>query len=180
MKTRWMAILLIVLSLLACTGCRGQSEPATPQETAAPAKEEQTTDFSLQSAVFKGNDKTDNNPWGFLAGMIESEDYGLCVFLTPNTSAAFAAPVSSKIVLEYRIHPWISDLSDGAGLLIWIVDAEDNILSENEISVDPASEWQTLTVDLSSHENAAGFKLLCNNGANDNDDGDWVIVREHD
>lgn len=125
---------------------------------------------------FEGSKETSDNPWGTTAGVIEMEE-GKCILLTPNTSFSIRQlKDAGKFNFSYEIHPWVRENSDGAGILIWIMDEEDTILHEEVIKVDKEEEWKIFELDLTQYDGASQIKVLCNNGGG-NDDGDWVIVK---
>lgn len=144
--------------------------------------ENKTTDsFDIFSSVsFEGVQKTKDIPWNYTAGIFDMEQ-GQCILLTPNTSVELKGDNSpASWSFQYKIHPWVQEGSDGAGLLIWVMDAEENILYSDELSVSADDQWKDYHIDLSPFEAATKIKLLCNNSPADNDDCDWIIIRAQD
>lgn len=128
---------------------------------------------------FEGVKDTEDNPWHKTAGLFELEDIGECIFLTPNMSVHMLELENvEKISLQTKIHPWVQESSDGAGILVWIMDNEDNILDEKEILLSNEDKWKDITINLAEYESAVRLKLTCNNGSADNDNGDWVIIKD--
>ena len=165
-----MSILLIAYLLGAC-----QQANRVGSELIQTGALEQNR-VSLSSAVFDGASKAQDNPWGMLAGVIDFEGEEV-LFLTPDTSAQLSLEDETPIVIQYRIHPWVSEGSDGAGLLVWLMDEQGNILSQTEVLADAQGAWQYLRLNLEDTPDVAAIKLLCNNGGNGNNDADWLIVR---
>lgn len=127
---------------------------------------------------FDGNQETTDNPWGMTAGWFEMEGEGKCILLTPNTSVQLNdVDPNMTLSFDYEIHPWVKDKSDGVGVLVWVLDSEDSILFKEDISVNCQNEWQGYQLDISQYDGAAKVKLYCNNGENENDDGDWLIIK---
>lgn len=75
------------------------------------------------------------------------------------------------------IHPWVKDVSDGAGILIWLMDNEDAILYEERVSVNNEEEWKNFQLSLNQYDSVHKIKVHCNNGENGDDSGDWVVIR---
>ncbi len=131
----------------------------------------------FSSVTFDGSQNTDEIPWGYTAGIFNMES-DECILLTPNTSVNLSGEsIPASWAFQYRIHPWVDANSDGAGLVIWILDEEENILYSEEIPVKPGSQWQDYSIDLNSWDTASKIKILCNNGSAGNDECDWVILR---
>ena len=127
---------------------------------------------------FDGANETSDNPWNVTAGMIDVENEGECIFLTPNTSAKIELTNQDKEVsFQYQIHPWMKETSSGAGIVIWILDQQDTILCTEELEIDAESDWTEYKLDLTDYSDACDIKILCNNGDDDNDSGDWVIIK---
>ncbi len=132
----------------------------------------------FSSVTFDGVREAKNIPWNYTAGIFDMEQ-GQCILLTPNTSVDLEGNGAiSSWCFQYRIHPWVAEGSDGAGLLIWILDEDENILYSNELSVKPEDQWQSCYIDMSLYETASKIRIFCNNGAAGNDDCDWIILRE--
>lgn len=122
--------------------------------------------------------ETTDNPWGTTAGLIDVDDIGKCILLTPNTSFTIKDLTSDSLVsLEAEIHPWVAESSDGAGINVWIMDENGEILKTDEISIDSGRGWCSIQYSIGEIENATQIKFLCNNGKADDDSCDWVIIQ---
>ncbi len=103
---------------------------------------------------------TDDIPWGFNAGIIILEDGSEAWLLTPGASLTFNS--IGDTILEYQIHPWMKEVSDGATLIL-----------------STETDQKVLDVTGDSQEFCTGvgyIKLeLINSEKND---GDWVIIRQ--
>jgi len=141
-------------------------------------EEEYLTDKSFHNLEFEGAEDTSDNPWSMTAGLFDMEDLGECIFLTPNTGVLLKdTGYRDAIELQYKIHPWVITSSDGAGLVVWVLDAQDNILYSEELKVSNQDEWQKMVLPLQEYETAVKVKIICNNGVKGDDSGDWVIIR---
>lgn len=127
---------------------------------------------------FTGVKETSDTPWNMNAGVFDMEENGKCILLMPNTAVTIKnIQDRDELAFEYEIHPWVKDSSDGAGIIIWLLDDQNNIIFEDTMIVDCNKEWQFYTLELAEYPMVASIEILCNNGANNNDEGDWVILR---
>lgn len=81
---------------------------------------------------FEGNVSTQDNPWDTMAGyiIVEEENY---IFLTPNTSVYFNnVDMNNELEFSYGIYSGMREYSDGAGLLIWVLDEEELFVSNEK------------------------------------------------
>ena len=102
---------------------------------------------------------TDEIPWGINAGIISLENGSEAWLLTPGTSLSFES--ANGAVLECRIHPWMSDVSDGATL---VVSSETD---SETIEIGSAPQ------EISTGPGTVGLELL----NTEKNDGDWVIIQ---
>jgi hypothetical protein len=133
-------------------------------------------EWNFFNLVFENSEETSDNPWGYTAGLIDVD--GDCrIFLTPNTGVVmYPKELGDAYVLKAYIHSWVSDSSDGVGLVIWYLDENDEILGREEISVGANGEKAEIAMDLDQFQGTNHFKRLCNNGDRDDDSGDWVVI----
>ena len=131
-----------------------------------------------ENIQFEGKQEGADNPWNMTAGIFEMEGEGECIFLTPNT-AALLDEIENMSFFSFccEIHPWVRESSDGAGLVIWIMDREDTILHQEDIIIDREEDWKTIQLDLSLYSEAKKIKIFCSNGGNEDDSGDWVVLK---
>lgn len=172
MKRNLTIFIAVVVSLSVCWGI-GQ---ALRRESFQEVEEAVTIDL-INTAVFEGNVETSDNPWNITAGIIEMEDEGEVIFLTPNTSVLFSNVDELDFVnFSYMIHPWVKSESDGAGIILSLVGRENEVLYQEEIEINGADSWKELELDISGYEDITEIRLDCNNGKNDNDSCDWVVL----
>lgn len=149
----------------------------TKQENSANGQPTETMNLS-DNIIFEGKKETADNPWNMTAGKFEMEEEGTCILLTPNTAVLFdEINNADTFSFSCEIHPWVRESSDGAGILIWVMDSEDTILYQEEIAVSAEEEWKEVELDISQYDGAEKIKMLCNNGGNGDDSGDWVVVK---
>ena len=115
------------------------------------------------------------------SGLITLGDGEQCLFLTPNTG--FMTPYMSvqegTIELSFCIFEDVRDKSDGAGLLLQLHDTEGNLLKEENIPVDAGQDWQEYSGEIDAAQaDKVRIRIMCNNGGNDDDVCDWVMMRE--
>jgi len=127
---------------------------------------------------FENISETADNPWGITSGLIDVDDVGKCILLTPNTSFTIKDLTSESLIsLEAEIHPWVADSSDGAGIDVWIMDENGEILKKDKISIVSGATWASIQYSIGDVADATQIKFLCNNGNADDDSCDWVILR---
>lgn len=178
-------IKLLVLAAVYLGVCWGIGQFRQPKNSV----DSQTADQNMPSAdretaevwkrvVFDGNQKTDDTPWGMTAGWFEMEKEGNCILLLPDTAAIIEiSEEDENVSFACQIHPWVKESSDGAGLLICICSADEKVLREEEIQIGNTDGWTEHITDLTEYPEAAVLKLSCNNGKNDNDSCDWVVLK---
>ena len=155
------------------------TESLSEQSVAPEETSNVSVDFQpdLDTIVYEGSTATGDNPWGITAGTIHLEDRGESIFLTPNTTALWDnVGQMEELSFSYELHPWIKESSDGAGLIIWLLDAQDNIIYTEELLLNASDSLKEFYMDLTQYEEVTRIKLLCNNGASGNDSGDWIIL----
>ena len=124
--------------------------------------------------AFTGETETRDNPWGFTAGLILTEEGEEAIFLTPDTSCTITDLTEGTLELRVGIYPAVRESSDGADLLIRFLDADGGILGEHTVPVPPAEGTMPLTLEIPG--GAAAVRLLCGNGGNNDESCDWVII----
>ena len=128
------------------------------------------------SISIDGSIATEENPWGYTAGIIDVEALGECVLLYPNTSFTIENLGQESVInTSVMIHPWVAEYSDGAGVLIWIMDDDNNIIDQQEVDIDADSGCIDISIPLIQYESASKIRFMCNNGQNNDDSCDWVI-----
>ncbi len=136
-----------------------------------------TDNLGKYAVSFDGVQSTEDNPWGKNAGIINVDEYGDCALITPNTALViYDLSEKAKINLKAEIHPWMSDSSDGAGIVLQYISDSGEIIEEKPYS-DIIKDKADLIIDNSIGANI--IKVLCNNGSNNDDSGDWLIIWEN-
>ena len=136
---------------------------------------------NFQELMLQGQRSVTDTPWKTNAGIIELEEGEKVLLLTPNTGvmAPYMDIFGKKLRMTFCIYEEVRDMSDGAGLLLQIHDGEGNLIKEEHIAVDAALGWQTYECDLTEKDvDGADIRIVCNNGGNDDDACDWVIIRD--
>ncbi len=136
--------------------------------------------IDLNTVQFVGSTATEENPWGTTAGLIQIEDVGECIFLTPNTSAEIELenPEGKSIAFKYEIYSQVRDASDGADIFVEVfVNGEEEASISKMFAVTAESDWAeaVVPVDEEGVENIR-VKISCRNGEQGNDDADWVLI----
>lgn len=137
--------------------------------------------WSTFDLEFEGNEKTSDNPWGYTAGIIDTDFAGECILLNPNTSVTFNISEDlDSFNLAFEIHPWVAESSDGAGINIWFMDSNDDILRKESFLVSDEDTWNDISYTMQDLNGAKKIKILCNNGEKDDDSADWLILKFND
>lgn len=159
-------------STAAESGPSGQTEP---EITSLNAIEE------FEHVIMEGQQEVQDTPWNANSGLITLDDGEQCLFLTPNTG--FMTPYmfiqGGTMELSFCIFEDVRDKSDGAGLLLQLHDEEGNLLKEENIPVDAGQKWQEYSFEIDAAQaDKVRIRIMCNNGGNDDDVCDWVMIRE--
>lgn len=165
-------LLIVCLWISSCSLVQNDDENNS-QSDSSPIQWE---DYAV---IFEGSNDTDDNPWGYTAGIIESEYDGQYLFLTPNTSVEICNISQNEMLsLQTRIHPWVAQSSDGAGVMIWFMNDKDDILYQENIEIAKDGSWKDMNLDIINYDEISKVKILCNNGKNNDDSADWVVIRK--
>lgn len=140
-----------------------------------------TWEWDGHNIEFENVKTTSENPWGFTAGMIDTDSDGKCVLLTPGTGVTLGGiakdSYSDGLMLQLMIHPWVASGSDGAGVSVLYVDDQGQIIKREEWEISNEDDWQRYVLDFSLVENVTRIKLLCGSGKNNDENADWVIIK---
>lgn len=114
---------------------------------------------------------------------IPDEWLGNCIFMLPETSFAKRMKLDkkcTKIDLMYGIYPDISaEVSDGAELIVEVyLDEDEKPVVHEELNAQAENELQRASIDISAYAGKeVTITFSCNNGGNDNEDGDWMMIK---
>lgn len=166
-KGLFAVFLCILMALLSACGNVGGTAVA-----------KKATDWNDYTITVEGSNNTEDNPWGYTAGVIEGDDIGNCVLLTPNTSFTIKELDKYEVIsLQAKLHPWVADSSDGVGIDMWVMNDNGDILEQDSIEITSEDSWVDIQYSVNDIENASQIKFLCNNGRNNDDSCDWVIFK---
>lgn len=137
----------------------------------------------FEQVIMEGQQEVQDTPWNVNSGLIALDDGEQCLFLTPNTG--FMTPYLSvqggSIEISFCIFEDVRDKSDGAGLLLQLHDTEGKLLKEENILVDAGQEWQEYSCEIDGEQaDKIRVRIMCNNGGQDDDVCDWVMIRKLD
>lgn len=185
MKKKYILAIAVVASLGLCWAIGQYTHRDVKQENqnitgeAESVTDENAGNTLWDTAVFEGNVETTDNPWNMTVGWFDMEGEGKCILLNPNTAVVLDnIDQMEEINFSYEIHPWVRESSDGAGLLIWVLNKENDIIYEESIAVNNAEEWQEFKLDITPYEDKKKLKVFCNNGVAEEDNGDWVVIKK--
>ncbi len=134
--------------------------------------------WSEYTLGFENPSASMDNPWGFNEGIMEEEETGNCIFMTPGTAVDFLdwAP-EAGFSLTAAIYPKVAHVSDGLKVRVQFFDSWDDMTMEKEIYIDPSGEWESLDID--PQEDIGRIRIECGNEDGRNEDGDWLIIKNH-
>lgn len=160
------------------------SELETIETEAIVKTTEQITGFNFiddfDSLSLDGYAEVDNsvNPYEKTIAHINDESVGDAIFMTSGTgfSTRYQCHENDTLVIRYRIHPWMSEVSDGMKLQILITDESGELINEN-IEMSPTDDFLEKEIDLSA---CAGKSVNVHISAEsgENTDGDWAVIKE--
>ncbi len=125
----------------------------------------------------KGRVDSTDYPYGYNVGLIEDEEVQKAVLITPGTSIKVNGKVleDTTLMLNYEIHPWVADGSDGALLNIVL---ETNGKTQ-EFVYDVGNEIQTQTISLKQYKDqTVQVEAFVTNQEGNNENCDWVILKQ--
>lgn len=124
-----------------------------------------------EEILISGAVETDDYPYGYNVGFIEDDEVGKAFLITPGTEVTIKTEKikGSQLMIQYFIHPWVAQDSDGA-VLKGVITNEDDITEEFEYSV--SSESASQYINITGKE----LKLYVVNEEGKNSDCDWVII----
>lgn len=128
--------------------------------------------------TFEGNHEVADNPWGVNAGIVEDDDIGKCVLLTPGTGFTIENINDKEFLLQTKLHPWAASSSDGVTLDISLMGSNDELINEYFVDIDSNDSWLDLSLDIEDINNLSKIKVICDNGKNDDSSWDWLVFRK--
>ncbi len=159
------------------------SSEINPSESVRMETNEMSKGMNLlkkDNLLFFGDQTTEDNPWKMTAGLISSEEYGECIFLTPETSVKIKEiEVTGKYLnFSYMLYPQVREKSDGASIIaeVYLNNTEKAEITE-KINISPEEDWTQKNIDVSRYKGSTiSVRFIGGNGENGNDDADWVII----
>lgn len=135
----------------------------------------------LDGFVSSKDVQTDDNPWGVLVGVLESDDFGKFLLVTAGNDFSGDVALSKdteNLVFAYMIHPWVNnEKTDGAELVITVTSAEGETISQ-QYEIQPMAEEQYAEMDLSAFAGQT-IRLRFEGFGGENGDltNDWIILK---
>lgn len=183
MKNRLVCLFAVIIWLSVCWGIgqninKPKAVNTNIKKVGTDSESNQTgSAFVWGNITFDGKKETKDTPWDTTAGIFEMEGEGECILLLANTTAVIDCDMSySKFLFEYRIHPWMEEVSDGLYMTISVFQ-NDDLIDEKEIYVSSEDNWKSQVIDVSTYENITEVAIKCWSGIDGSEDGDWLIIR---
>ena len=179
MSKKWKIVLLCMIWLIGCRyiGQYSKAQKTTTksiESTETAPTEQAETSFDFICGEIKNSKDTGDNPWGKTAGIIDMDDVGKVVFLTPETEYDLDVSDLEKLNFSYQIHPWVKEASNGAGIKIELLNENGDIINKQEIAVNAADDWKNVDIDC---KDAVKINISCVEGEDNDASGDWVVLR---
>ncbi len=125
-----------------------------------------------------GSKDTDENPWGYTAGVIEDDEVGNCILLTPESGVVINNVSNlTMISLQAKIHPWVAQNSDGAGVDITFLNSVGDTIEKDAVSINNGDNWVDIQYDLTRFPDLSKISFKCNGGTGDYS-SDWVVIKK--
>ncbi len=175
---------IVLLCAVWLIGCRyiGQYRKAqktvensirSTESTDIASTEQIETAFNFVGGEIKNSKDTSDNPWGKTAGIIDMDDVGKVVFLTPETEYDLDVSDLENLIFSYQIHPWVKEASNGAGIKIELLNENGDIINEQEIAVNSSDDWKKVDIEC---KDAEKINISCVAGKDNDASGDWVVL----
>lgn len=161
----WIISLLSILTIL--SGCSREDDSAI----SLIAQNEQ-----LQFHA----DANADTPWKISAGVIDFEGNESILLLAESEITLDFQGTISELKYAVRIHPWVSENSDGAGFCVKVLNKKNNtIVSEVQVNVDNGAELLESSIAINADEESE-YKLFItgNMGNTDTAMCDWLLFEK--
>ena len=183
MISKWKRSLIAIglILVLAVSGLIGQFVVLPMRESKNQTESNITdqlieTDSNVISIEWINQEKTDENPWGVTANIIEMEEGNRAIFLMPGTAVKIRYHVREEDVLpiQYSVHPWMAEISDGLKISINIDRANIGCLTIDSKDILKTAAYQ---LDI-SHYHETDIDIEIENVIVDGTDlsGDWLVL----
>ena len=133
------------------------------------------------NVFFSNSQQTQDNPWGYTAGLIDTDSDGKCVLLTPATSVEISRrsneTFNEDFSLQFRIHYWVAKDSDGAVVTVSFCDQGATVIGSDVFIVGSQDEWQEHIITVPTDADVFKIRLECSGGDNNDETADWVIIK---
>ncbi len=129
------------------------------------------------AVTIRGRVESQEYPYGYNVGVIEDAQVKSAVMVTPGTDIVISGTMLEDAALdvEYEIHPWVIDNSDGANLNITVTSEKESKEYVYEVSKKKRSQ----SISLKRFEgNDVKIKISVSNGKGKNENCDWVILNQ--
>lgn len=127
--------------------------------------------FGADDISVIGRAESDDYPYGYNAGYIEDDEVGKAILLTPGTEIEMdvSQMAGYEMTIQYFIHPWVADHSDGAILNVEFRD-DKGAVSVAAYPVDGEERKQEIPISGNR------VKLFVTNEEKMEEACDWVII----
>lgn len=135
-------------------------------------------EFSIQEMEWVNQYDTTDNPWGYSAGVIDTEESTRAIMLMPDTGVHVKCHIQKEVELpiKYYVHSWVENVSDGLEFSIRVNEDEPQYY---EITKDSIGKEMILNLDVSNYQGMDIVIEIQNVNREEADlSGDWLIVEK--
>lgn len=129
------------------------------------------------NVMVQGRIETEDYPYGYNVGTIEDDEVGKAILLTPGTSISISGTFTNAdcLNMEYMIHPWVVENSDGVIFSMNIT--MDGETQNYSYEVSEGTETQQISFEeYKNKEVEINLQLTNKDGASDT--CDWLVLKE--
>ena len=132
--------------------------------------------FDTEFVTVEGKVNSEDYPYGYNIGAIEDDEVGKAILVTPGTSIQISGRIPENVVLsvDFKIHPWVAQDSDGA-VINFDIKAEE---SQETFSYEVTAQENVQSIDLSKYARQNITLMVSLSNKDDcNEDCDWTILQ---
>ena len=139
---------------------------------------------NIREANLSGKIESNDFPWQTNIGIINVDNIGSCVFMTPGTSIEYNVPLDNKkhyLKFSYGLHPTAQkwNISDGMQFIVKVKeDSENEYTVLDTILVDPnKTSLVDYNVSLNKYKGKnISIEIIADNKNSMKSEGDWGIL----
>lgn len=138
-------------------------------------------EFTWNDIVFENSNPTDENPWGFTAGIVDLDLGNEYILLSPDTS--FVIPSASfykndgKRLIKYTIYSQTQEGFGGVSLNICYLDEKKHCIFEEKIYAHNSDEFAEHLMISMEGTRISEIRIECNKENDKDSNCYWVLIK---